>query len=307
MTEASPDAPAQAAPASSERGDDDEVRKLNAFLDSIIDNIPAMVFVKDAEHLRYELFNRAGEALSGFKRADIFGKSPEDLFPPEQAAFFMGKDRAVLRNGQMLDIPEEPINTPLGQRWLHTKKIPIFGADGLGLSTVYGIVKQSGGHISLNSAKGRGTSFEIYLPRTLDSAPSSAEDEPAPASAPGSETVLFVEDDEQVRSVAQEILNLQGYRVLAAAAPREALELSARFPEPIQLVVTDVVLPEMNGRELAQRLRAGRPSLRVLYMSGYADKALDAKGALEGAAFLQKPLTPDSLAHAVRRVLDASR
>src|SRR5882672_11774824 len=113
---------------SDERGD--ETRKLNAFLDSIIDNIPAMVFVKDAEHLRYELFNRAGEALSGFKREDIFGKSPRDLFPAEQADFFMGKDRAVLRDGRVLDIPEEPIDTPLGKRWLHTKKIPILKPDG---------------------------------------------------------------------------------------------------------------------------------------------------------------------------------
>src|SRR5689334_20531663 len=109
---------------------EDETRKLNAFLDSIIDNIPAMVFVKDAEHLRYELFNRAGEAMSGFKRADIYGKNARDLFPPEQAEFFLGKDREVLRQGTMLDIPEEPIDTPLGKRWLHTKKIPILGPDG---------------------------------------------------------------------------------------------------------------------------------------------------------------------------------
>ncbi|HEX3853303.1 MAG TPA: PAS domain-containing protein, partial [Polyangiaceae bacterium] len=109
---------------------EDEMRKLNAFLDSIIDNIPAMVFVKDAEHLRYEVFNRAGEALSGFKRADIYGKSARDLFPAEQADFFSANDRAVLDSGRMLDIPEEPIDTPLGKHWLHTKKIPILKPDG---------------------------------------------------------------------------------------------------------------------------------------------------------------------------------
>ncbi len=554
---------------------DAETRKLNAFLDSIIDNIPAMVFVKDAEQLRYELFNRAGEALSGFRRADVFGKNSRDLFPAEQAEFFNGKDRAVLRDGRMLDIPEEPIDTPLGKRWLHTKKIPIFRADGtpshllgislditerkvaqdalaeahrelerrvvartselsdanlrlqreiderkraqealaqaeeqlrqaqkleavgrlaggvahdfnnllsvilccaslleredspvrpaqaaeeirraseraavltrqllafsrqqmlaprvldlnevvqstgellervigedvrlvivaqadlwrtrmdasqleqvlmnlvvnardampaggklvietrnlelasgaegapagvgpgcwvvltvrdtgvgmdeataarafepfyttkhqgrgtgLGLSTVYGIVKQSGGHILLESAKGRGTSFAIYLPRTLDSVSSAGVAEPAHAPAPGSETLLLVEDDDQVRSVAQEILKLQGYRVLPAATPRDALQLSARFPERIHLMLTDVIMPEMNGRDLALRLRAERPNLQVLYMSGYADKALEADDALSSATFLQKPLTPDSLAHAVRRVLDAPR
>ena len=549
---------------------DDETRKLNAFLDSIIDNIPAMVFVKDAEHLRYELFNRAGEALSGFNREDIFGKSPQDLFPAEQAEFFMQKDRAVLRDGRMLDIPEEPINTPLGKRWLHTKKIPIFRADGtpshllgislditerkaaqdaladahrelerrveerthelsetnvrlqreiderkraqealaqaevqlrqaqkleavgrlaggiahdfnnllsvilccaslmdredspispaqaakeirhaseraalltrqllafsrqqvlaprvldlndvvhstgemlqrvigedvrlvitpqaalwrtridggqldqvlmnlvvnardampeggqlaietsnvelaadseagvgsgcwvvllvrdtgsgmdeataarafepfyttkqhgrgngLGLSTVYGIVKQSGGHILLESAKGRGTTVKIYLPRTLDDVSTGAANSVRPERAPGNETVLLIEDDDQVRHVAHEILKLQGYRVLSAATPQAALELNARFAEQIDLILTDVVMPEMNGRDLAQHLRAARPNVPVLYMSGYADKALDFDDALSSATFLQKPLTPDSLAHAVRRVLDA--
>jgi PAS domain S-box-containing protein len=554
---------------------DAETRKLNAFLDSIIDNIPAMVFVKDAENLRYELFNRAGEALSGFKRQDIYGKSSRDLFPAEQAEFFNGKDRAVLRDGRMLDIPEEPIDTPLGKRWLHTKKIPIFRADGtpshllgislditerkvaqdalaeahrelerrveertrelsetnlrlqrevderkraqealaraeeqlrqaqkleavgrlaggvahdfnnllsvilccaslleredspvapaqaaeeitraseraavltrqllafsrqqmlaprvldlnevvretgemlervigedvqlaivpqaelwrtrmdasqleqvlmnlvvnardampaggklvietrnvelgadsepseagvgagcwvllsvrdtgvgmdestaarafepfyttkqqgrgtgLGLSTVYGIVKQSGGHILLESVKGQGTSFEIYLPRTLDSVSKRATVESEHELAVGSETLLLVEDDDQVRSVAQEILKLQGYRVLPAGTPADALQLSARFPERIHLMLTDVVMPEMNGRDLAQRLLSERPDLQVLYMSGYADKALDSDDVLTSATFLQKPLTPDSLAHAVRRVLDAPR
>ena len=552
---------------------DDQASKLNAFLDSIIDNIPAMVFVKDAEHLRYELFNRAGEAMSGFKREDIFGKSPRDLFPPEQADFFMAKDRAVLQGGQMLDIPEEPINTPLGKRWLHTKKIPICGADGtpshllgislditerkaaqdaladahrelerrvderthelsesnqrllseieerkraqealaqaelqlrqaqkleavgrlaggvahdfnnllsvilsyaallerssptvtpgqaaqqirraseraalltrqllafsrqqvlaprvldlnevvrsmgemlkrvigedvrlvvlaetelwltlidgsqleqvlmnlvvnardampaggelvietsnqeiaanaeagsagvcpgswvvltvrdngigmdettaarafepfyttkqqgggtgLGLSTVYGIVAQSAGHIRLDSALGRGTTFKIYLPRTLESAASAPSIEAPPGSASGSETVLLVEDDDQVRSVARQILELQGYRVLPAGTAQEALELSAGFPGRIQLLVTDVVMPKMNGRDLARRLCVERPTLRVLYMSGYADKALDSDDARSRASFLQKPITPDSLAHAVRQVLNA--
>ena len=554
---------------------DAETRKLNAFLDSIIDNIPAMVFVKDAEQLRYELSNRAGEALSGFKREDIYGKSPRDLFPTEQAEFFMGKDRAVLRDGRMLDIPEEPIDTPLGKRWLHTKKIPIFRADGtpshllgislditerkvaqdalaeahrelerrvvertrelsetnlrlrsevderkraqealaraeqqlrqaqkleavgrlaggvahdfnnllsvilccaslldredsalapaqaaaeitraseraavltrqllafsrqqmlaprvldlnvvvqgtgemlervigedvqlviapqaelwrtridasqieqvlmnlvvnardampaggkllietrnleipaeadgsqtgigpgcwillrvsdtgvgmdettalrafepfyttkqqgrgtgLGLSTVYGIVKQSGGHIVLDSVKGQGTTFDIYLPRSFEGLSTRGSFESRDEPTPGSETLLLVEDDDQVRNVAQEILKLQGYRVLPAGSPADALQLSARFPERIHLMLTDVVMPEMNGRDLAQRLLRQRPDLQVLYMSGYADKALNSDDALTSATFLQKPLTPDSLAHAVRRVLDAPR
>jgi len=549
-----------------------ELGKLNAFLDSIIDNIPAMVFVKDAETLRYELFNRAGEALSGFKREQIYGKSSRDLFPAEQADFFNGKDRAVLRDGRMLDIPEEPIDTPLGKRWLHTKKIPIFRADGsashllgislditerkvaqdalaeahrelerrveertrelretnlrlqrevderkraqealaraeeqlrqaqkleaigrlaggvahdfnnllsvilccasllerddspvppaqmaeeitraseraavltrqllafsrqqmlaprvldlnevvlgtgemlervigedielslvpqvglwrarmdvsqleqvlmnlvvnardampnggklvietrnveladdgdrgvgpgcwvvlsvrdtgvgmdpataarafepfyttkqqgrgtgLGLSTVYGIVKQSAGHILLETEKGRGTCFEIYLPRTLDDVSLDDDAETLHSPSLGTETLLLVEDDDQVRSVAHEILKLHGYRVLPAGTPAGALQLSAGFPERIHLLLTDVVMPEMNGRDLAQRLLHERPDLQVLYMSGYADQALNSDDALTRATFLQKPLTPESLTQAVRRVLDVAR
>jgi CheY-like chemotaxis protein len=176
---------------------------------------------------------------------------------------------------------------------------------GLGLSVVHGIVKQSGGHITLHSVRGRGTTFEIYLPRTLDDPSSNAPAESAPESTPGSETVLLVEDDDQVRAIAHEILELQGYRVLAAASPGDALGLSARFPERIHLVITDLVMPEMNGRELAQRLCGERPNLRVLFMSGYADKALESVDSLKSAAFLQKPLTPDLLTRMVRQVLDA--
>jgi len=178
---------------------------------------------------------------------------------------------------------------------------------GLGLSTVYGIVKQSAGHILLETELGRGTRFDIYLPRTLDGVSSRDTDDAPRALAPGNETLLLVEDDEQVRSVAHEILKLQGYRVIPAGTPAEALELSAGLSERIHLLLTDVVMPEMNGRELARRLLGERPDLQVLYMSGYADQALNSDDALTSATFLQKPLTPDSLAHAVRRVLDAAR
>ncbi|MET0794381.1 MAG: ATP-binding protein, partial [Polyangiaceae bacterium] len=550
-----------------------ETRKLNAFLDSIVDNIPAMVFVKDAEHLRYEVFNRAGEALTGFKRADIYGKSARDLFPPEQAEFFLGKDRAVLRDGRMLDIPEEPIDTPLGKHWLHTKKIPILGPDGnpshllgislditerkeaalalerahaelemrveartrelseanqrlqremderkgtqqaldraqgqlrhaqkmeavgrlaggiahdfnnllsvilsyagllsdetysevspaeglseitkasqraaeltrqllafsrqqvlaprvvdlsdvvrgmspmlrrligedielyieqavdlgrtradagqfeqvimnlvvnardampnggeltiainnstldsaaaselgiepgayvvlsvadngvgmdeatrarvfepffttkehgkgtgLGLSTVFGIVEQSGGHVAVHSSPGSGARFDVYLART--DAPVSSGALPVRMTRParGTETLLLVEDDQQVRLVACEILRADGYTVIDAPNAASALALCSNFSGKIALLVSDVILPGMNGKQLAEQLLARRPELRVLYVSGYTDHALDPGGGLPAdAAFLQKPITPSSLLRVVREVLD---
>ncbi len=551
---------------------DAELRKLNTFLDSIIDNIPAMVFVKDAHHLRYELYNRAGEEMSGFKRADIYGKDCYDLFPKQQADFFQTKDRAVLSDGRMLDIPEEPINTPNGKRWLHTKKIPIPGPDGkpghllgislditerklavealerahaeleqrveertrelleanqrlqsemderqraqvalgqaeqqlrqaqkmeavgrlaggiahdfnnllsvilsyagllaadaesgvtleegltqithaseraatltrqllafsrqqvlaprvvdlnelvqtmssmlerligedvrllmvrapdlgrtradvsqleqvmmnlvvnardampnggvltietsnadlgleaseelgavpgsyvvlsvddngvgmdaatlarvfepffttkphgkgtgLGLSTVFGIVRQSGGHIGVTSQPGQGSSFRIYFPRTDEPLSPAVPSSRGPRLSRGSETLLLVEDDEQVRTVAREILEAQGYTVLPAATPREALGLAQRSAN-IALLVTDLVMPEMNGKQLAERLLEQRPELRVLYMSGYSDNVLGSElVASLGSDFLQKPITPVSLATLVRQLLD---
>jgi CheY-like chemotaxis protein len=171
---------------------------------------------------------------------------------------------------------------------------------------VFGIVKQSGGHITAVSEPEQGTTFRIYLART--EAPLSLL-APSASSVPprgGSETLLLVEDEEQVRVVAREILRDHGYRVLVAASPSEALSLSARHAGPIELLVTDVILPEMNGRALSERLREARPELEVLFMSGYTDKALDPDGVLApGAAFLQKPITPHSLTAAVRRLLDA--
>lgn len=173
---------------------------------------------------------------------------------------------------------------------------------GLGLSTVYGIVKQSDGFVFVKSASGRGTTFDIYLPR-VEGVPEATE---APAPAPevgrGDETVLLVEDNEALRELTREMLEMDGYHVLEAETADHALELASQHP--VQLLLTDIVMPQLNGRELARRIEAIRPGLKVLYMSGYSADVVSVHGVLEtGLAFLPKPFTPSDLAVKVREVL----
>jgi two-component system, cell cycle sensor histidine kinase and response regulator CckA len=558
-----------------------EVRNLNAFLDSIIDNIPAMMFVKNADDLRFQRFNRAGEELLGRPRETLIGKNDFDFFPREQAQFFHDKDLEVLSGRGMVDIPEEPIQTPHGERWLHTRKIPILDVNGdpryllgiseditdrkraeealreahrqlerrveertaeltklnadlrqeiaerrraeealrrseeelrqsqkmeaigrlaggiahdfnnllsiilsyssmmmeslspadplradaeqiaiagarardltrqllafsrrqmmrpevldlaevvqglepmlrrvlgedielsiaptrptalvkadpgqiqqiimnlvvnardampdggklvietsdiqlddahaarhvgagakggphvqltvgdngagmdpatqarvfepffttkpkgkgtgLGLSTVLGIVQQSGGHVTVESALGRGSKFRIYLPRTDETrAPgvSTGGRHPTPTGPlrRGSETILLVEDEGQLRVLARDVLRGAGYQVIDAPNAAEAVRLSERHAGPVHLLLTDIVMPHVSGRELARRLAVMRPRMRVLYMSGYTDDAVVQHGIVDPAiAFLPKPITPDVLLRKVRDTLD---
>jgi two-component system cell cycle sensor histidine kinase/response regulator CckA len=175
---------------------------------------------------------------------------------------------------------------------------------GLGLATVYGIVKQSGGYIWVYSEQGKGTSFKIYLPRIEEAAERLEPLSTPNAALRGSETVLLVEDEEMVRALAQAILERYGYTVLAARNVQDALWFAQEGPTAIDLLLTDTIMPGMNGPELAQRVLAVRPAMKVLYMSGYTDKAFASTAAWEpGRAFLQKPFTPQTLGHKVREML----
>jgi CheY-like chemotaxis protein len=179
---------------------------------------------------------------------------------------------------------------------------------GLGLSTVYGIIKQSGGHIAVYSEKDKGSTFKIYLPTTRErpmQSHSGVRHVPLPPPT-GKGTILLVEDEDMVRQLSGNVLRQHGYTVHEARHGLEALDLAAEELEGVDLTVTDVVMPEMNGRDLAQQLLGRKPSMKVLYVSGYTDNAVLRNGLLEpGAAFLEKPFSPDSLAQKVHELLSA--
>jgi PAS domain S-box-containing protein len=175
---------------------------------------------------------------------------------------------------------------------------------GLGLATVYGVVTQSGGHVEVESAVGRGTTFKVYLPVA-----DAAEDQPAapPAAVrPATETILLIEDADALREMVQEILEAEGYRVLAAENAERALAAAASHAGPIALVITDVVMPGMSGPAVAERMQQLRPETRVLFMSGYTDEAIGREGVLDVEThFIQKPFSAEALLRKVREVLAA--
>jgi CheY-like chemotaxis protein len=174
---------------------------------------------------------------------------------------------------------------------------------GLGLSTVYGIVRQNEGFVNVYSEPGKGTTVKIYLPRHTGAEAKGVEEEAAPAKAQG-ELVLLVEDEAAMLKVSRRLLENLGYRVLTADSPAEAIRLAEKTPEPVDVLITDVVMPEMNGRELAQRVQALHRNIRCLFMSGYTANVIARQGVLQpGVHFLQKPFNRAQLAAKLREVL----
>jgi CheY-like chemotaxis protein len=199
---------------------------------------------------------------------------------------------------------EPVIQARIFEPFFTTKKLG--EGTGIGLATVFGVVRQSAGHISVDSQVGRGTTFRIYFPRCR-----AAADESEPVSAPvtaasmhGSATVLLVDDDEQVRSAARRILQRDGYRLLEASGPGEALLICEQHSGPIDLLLSDVVMPRMSGPELAERIVAVRPDIRLLFMSGYTEQPFPRQTLGNNPVeLLQKPFTPQTLAESVRNAL----
>ncbi len=245
----------------------------------------------------------ARDAIGGVGRVAIETKNVviDDDYCSEHAGCKPGERvmLAVSDNGCGMD--QETLDN-IFEPFFTTKEVG--KGTGLGLSTVYGIVRQNEGHIDVRSRPGQGASFMIYLPRTLETAGARSEQQTNTVSK-GAETLLLVEDEESILHLAKTVLERLGYKVLAAPSPQKALTVAEQYEGPIHLLITDVVMPEMNGQQLTEQIKRLIPTIKVLYMSGYTADTIAHRGILAGnVEFIQKPFSNKSLAERVREVLD---
>ena len=235
------------------------------------------------------------EAVNVSSDDDYFRLNPE--LPPGQYVVICVTDTGTGMSPDTLNHAFEPF---------FTTKEPGQGT-GLGLSQVYGFVKQSGGHVKIYSEVGQGTSIKIYLPRFHGNAAAQDEPEAIPAEGDTTETILVVEDDADLRTYITDVLRDLSYRVLSASSAQAALTMLLQDQPKIHLLLTDVVMPGINGRELGKRAGQMRPGLKILYMTGYSRNAVVHQGRLdEGVALLEKPVSQAKLALKVREMLDRS-
>jgi PAS domain S-box-containing protein len=262
----------------------------------------------DAGQLQQVIMNLAVNARDAMPKGGRFTLEASNVVMDERwAASHPGAStgpHVLLRFSDTGEGMTEQARAHLFEPFFTTK--PTGRGTGLGLATVYGIVKQSAGFIEWESAPGAGTTFRVYFPRAAPSVAGAAPAVARPTSR-GTETILVVEDEPAVREIAVRSLSGAGYKVLAAGGGRQALEMLSRLEHPPHLLLTDVVMPEVSGKEVAEAARRCQPSPRVLYMSGYANDAIAHHGVLEpGVELLAKPFTPSSLLAKVRSVLDAA-
>jgi PAS domain S-box-containing protein len=259
---------------------------------------PVLADPSQLEQVILNLAVNARDAMPNGGRIVLRTRSATALDPTALAASNPAGPYAVLEVSDSGTGMDEETRQRIFEPFFTTKAV----GTGLGLSTVYGIVQQSGGAISVESEPGSGTVFRVFLPVVSGTAETPATHHAA-IGPRGHETILVVEDDDRVRALASRVLRLAGYSVLEASTPEGALATAASA-ERVDLVLTDLVMPQMRGDELYRRLRVARPRLRVLFMSGYRDH--DEREGTRAEAFLAKPFTPDTLTTAVRRVLDAT-
>ena len=270
---------------------------------------PSLKSIKaDAGQLEQVVMNLAVNAQDAMPNGGIITIKTSNLFFNETFT----KQRIAVRSGWYAVLEVSDTGVGMDSRTADRVFEPFFTTKevgrgtGLGLATVYGIVKQHGGYVWVHSQPGRGTKFEIYLPSVTDFVKSESKTQVIQPDPPGRETVLIAEDEEAVSNMVRRLLERQGYSVLYAGIASDCLHATEGHDGPIHLLLTDIVMPGMNGKEVYKRLSAMHSGLKVLFMSGYTDSVIALHGVLEqGTQFIQKPFTPQALSNKVREVLDA--